>query len=60
MASSAMGAQFGGLRVFADYTGKNTHKSNAFMIFARRVAFCACLSSRSDRGTYVPDEPWLF
>ena len=46
---SAMGLNFGGLQVFADYT----RKINAFMIFARRALFCASLSSRSDRGTYT-------
>ena len=49
-------AQFGGLQVFADHT----RKTNMFTIFVRRVAFCAWLSSCSDRGTYAPDEPWLF
>ena len=54
------GARYGGLWVFADHTCKNTCKTNAFTIFARCAKFCACLSSRSDRGTYAPDEPRLF
>ena len=33
MASPAMGAQFGGLRVFSYRTRKNKFKANAFMIF---------------------------
>ena len=45
------GAQFGGLRVFADRTRKNKCQTNAFTIFAVQC-FYACLSSRSDRSTY--------
>ena len=45
------GAQFGGLRGFADHTRKNEHThKNAFTIFAP-AALCSCLSSCSDRVT---------
>ena len=50
--------QIGGIRVFTDHTGER--KQNVSMIFARHAAFHACLSSRSDRTTYAPDESWLF
>ena len=43
------GAQFEGLRVFADHTHENKCRTIALTIFAHRAAFCACLSSRSDR-----------
>ena len=59
-ASLAMGAQIEGIRVFADHTRGNKHKQNASKIFARRATFLACLSSRSDRSTYAPDESRLF
>ena len=45
-------AQIGGLRVYADQIHKNKRKTNASMIFARRAAFYAYLSSRSDRSRY--------
>ena len=41
------GAQFRGLRVFANHTWKSKRKTNAFMIFPRCAAFYACLPSRS-------------
>ena len=47
MALSAIGAWIGGLRVFANHTRKNKHKTDAPMIFASRAAFNVCLSSRS-------------
>ena len=52
--------QLGGLRVSADHIRKIACKTNTYTIFARGAAFCACLSSRSDCGTYPPDEPRLF
>ena len=52
-------APIGGIRVFTDYTHRNKRKQNTSTIFAHRVAFEACLSSQSDRSTYVPDEPQL-
>ena len=45
------GAQFGGLRVFADYTHKQKQKTNVFMIFARCGAFGVCLSSCTNHST---------
>ena len=50
-----------GVLDFVNHTRKNKRKTNAFMIFVRRAAFYACLSSRSYmQATYAPDEPWLF
>ena len=45
------GAQFGGLRVFANHTCKNKRKTNAFTILKCPVAFSACLASHSDSGS---------
>ena len=54
------GAQIRGIRIFADHTRGNKRKQNTSTIFARCVAFRACLSSRSDHSTYGPDESRLF
>ena len=50
----------GGLRIFADHTRRNKCKLNASTIFARRVAFHACLSSCSDSSTFAPDNHGYF
>ena len=51
MVSSAKGAQFGGLRVFADHTRKSTLKTNALIILTCRTAVNTWLCSRSDCST---------
>ena len=53
------GAQIGGIRIFADHTLEIKRKQNVSTIFSHRAAFYACLSSRSDRSTYAPDESRL-
>ena len=61
MASSAMEVQLGvfGFLLTAHAEKKNTCKQNAPTIFACCVVFHTCLSSCSDRSTYVPDESQL-
>ena len=52
--------RIGGIPVFTNHTRGNKHKQNASTIFTCYATFHRCLSSRSDRSPYVPDESHLF
>ena len=56
MSSPAMGLKLdGGIQIFANHMLGNKRKPNVSTVFMCLVAFYVCLSSRSDRNTYAPD-----
>ena len=54
------GAQTGSLRVFADYSQKQTQNKCVHNLCKRLVFVNLHAQTAVDAVTYPPDEPWLF